>query len=821
MKKNILYIISFLVCSYLVQAQTTPIQTIGVSGGRVEAKGQLKMDSLAFMPKYNGFPSLSSNSDTVGAFFFNLLNRQAYIRDTLPAGGHQWSPFSSLFNNKNVAYVDSTGNDLTGQVSNPALPFRTPDTALARLKVLGSGVLMIGIGQFNSPADSAWTDNISVIGAQRPTYNWVLETASDGITTDVVTPPTALIKGTILHGQMHIVLHSGIKFYNIGVDNGPTWVAGGGTEGDCLAIGVAGTSGTVPFDLPTGIVIDNCSFLGASPTSAFHCLLLQRFYGAVVNNCSMVFGTHGFAIKGVNGLFSNIQCYANATEGIILKSDTYASCSGNILNGFTVSTFAGLTGGSGLILLCNSGVDLTGNICANGYINGMTTGVLVNTATANYVTNSQLLNITATNIGGVSFEIDSVINFRMNSCHSIAANSNGMHLAPSFKGPVFLTSCASDNSLGAGYFAESVPPLGQVIFTDCSASNNGNFGLGTGGTSQVYADLMTFINNVGGSIAGTVNSRITAPGSNNDVLVNNNGGIGAYTNFQANPASGFNINCTLGSFGFPLFVENSSTASQGGNIAAFVGNRSSTTNLNDNPTVIIQQATNASGNFASLDFGSAVGNVVTFLATRINDHAHNNADLYLGVNTDGIGLQPAVTVKHNGNVIIGLADTADNNNGVLQVNGTLTLTDPVSASTQDAFLLWNSTDLKVKQLPPGSVPLVVAAVDISGQTTGITITSFASAGGMYRVGGYITITAVSGDAIQLQVTWTDETNTVRTKSYFEQGSTVADLTTTGAFTFPTLDIKVKAGTTISAITVLTTGIGSITYDTGASIMQIK
>lgn len=94
--KTLLYIILFLVSTFLVQGQTTPIQTIGVAGGRVEARGQFKIDSLGFMGKYFGFPFLSSNSDTLGAFFFNLADSKMYVRDTISAGGHKWSSVTGI-----------------------------------------------------------------------------------------------------------------------------------------------------------------------------------------------------------------------------------------------------------------------------------------------------------------------------------------------------------------------------------------------------------------------------------------------------------------------------------------------------------------------------------------------------------------------------------------------------------------------------------------------------------------------------------------------------------------------------------------------------
>lgn len=110
--------------------------------------------------------------------------------------------------------------------------------------------------------------------------------------------------------------------------------------------------------------------------------------------------------------------------------------------------------------------------------------------------------------------------------------------------------------------------------------------------------------------------------------------------------------------------------------------------------------------------------------------------------------------------------------------------------------------------------------DLTGQTGAVTVTSYAVPGSTtfntFRVGGYVTVTAVSLDVIQLQVTWTDETSTSRTQSFFVQGATTG-IGATGAFAYSPIDIRVLKGTTITVATILTTGTGSITYDAGANI----
>lgn len=118
----------------------------------------------------------------------------------------------------------------------------------------------------------------------------------------------------------------------------------------------------------------------------------------------------------------------------------------------------------------------------------------------------------------------------------------------------------------------------------------------------------------------------------------------------------------------------------------------------------------------------------------------------------------------------------------------------------------------------GVMPILVAA-DVTGKIAGFTVVTLTpGTAGTFRVGGYVTITAVSLDVLQLQLTWTDETSTSRTLVMLPVGG--ATLTTTGAFSFPCVDIRVKISTAISLAVVLTTGTGSVAYDAGGSIMEI-
>lgn len=118
---------------------------------------------------------------------------------------------------------------------------------------------------------------------------------------------------------------------------------------------------------------------------------------------------------------------------------------------------------------------------------------------------------------------------------------------------------------------------------------------------------------------------------------------------------------------------------------------------------------------------------------------------------------------------------------------------------------------------------IVASADLTGQTGAVSsvATTTPGANGTYRVGVYATITAVALDVLNVQVDYTDETNTARTQTFVPVGLTSPNLSAVGASVFPTLDIRAKSGVAITIKTTLVTGTGSITYDVGGTIEYLR
>lgn len=123
-----------------------------------------------------------------------------------------------------------------------------------------------------------------------------------------------------------------------------------------------------------------------------------------------------------------------------------------------------------------------------------------------------------------------------------------------------------------------------------------------------------------------------------------------------------------------------------------------------------------------------------------------------------------------------------------------------------------------------SVSPNIANADLVGQTTAQTVATFTpSLLGTYQISGYLSVTAVVTDVIRFEVTWTDQNSNARTFAFVPaDGSTlgIPGINAVGTYSFSPINIRVKAATTITVKTILTTSSGSITYDVGGTIRSI-
>lgn len=151
----------------------------------------------------------------------------------------------------------------------------------------------------------------------------------------------------------------------------------------------------------------------------------------------------------------------------------------------------------------------------------------------------------------------------------------------------------------------------------------------------------------------------------------------------------------------------------------------------------------------------------------------------------------------------------------VQGNGVISVQGSAGSSGQVLTSQGSGTPPSWSTLPTS--PTIVGTGDVTAQTTAnSSIATFTTGGSTstYRVGGYLNITAVSLDVIQLQCTYTDENGNAQT-IILATGSTVVDVAVQDQ------QIRAKNGTAITIKTVLTTGTGSITYDAGGTIEKVR
>lgn len=152
--------------------------------------------------------------------------------------------------------------------------------------------------------------------------------------------------------------------------------------------------------------------------------------------------------------------------------------------------------------------------------------------------------------------------------------------------------------------------------------------------------------------------------------------------------------------------------------------------------------------------------------------------------------------------------------GSIVSNGTLSFANPTAGTLGTDSILVHNSGGQVKVISANSYSLVAASNDITAQTAAGNITTVTSAASnsTYDVGGYINVTAIATDVIQAQVTFTDENNTSQTIS-------LASISAVGFNSIGVQTIRVKASTTITLKTNLTTGVGTITFDAGGYIKK--
>ncbi|HVW99727.1 MAG TPA: right-handed parallel beta-helix repeat-containing protein [Candidatus Babeliaceae bacterium] len=141
----------------------------------------------------------------------------------------------------------------------------------------------------------------------------------------------------------------------------------------------------------------------------------------------------------------------------------------------------------------------------------------------------------------------------------------------------------------------------------------------------------------------------------------------------------------------------------------------------------------------------------------------------------------------------------------------------------DSVVVHNSTDKKFYLVARSAVTTpVLAASDLTALTSTTAIaTSTLGATSTLRIGGYLTVNTISTDVIRVRVSYTDIHSNIITFDLFPQGTTAANISATGSYSFPTIDVRALTGTTAQIFTDLVTSTGAINYDFGGTITKLR
>lgn len=206
---------------------------------------------------------------------------------------------------------------------------------------------------------------------------------------------------------------------------------------------------------------------------------------------------------------------------------------------------------------------------------------------------------------------------------------------------------------------------------------------------------------------------------------------------------------------------------------------------------------------------------------------------YIGVSTTPTYIK-LMTLSTNALLTIGVTGTTLGSFALAgNTSGLVSILPQAAAGTYNYNLPTTAGLLGQAQISAGggSSPMtwayatgVVAIADLTAQTAAVSSVATFTVGastGTFRIGAYLNITAVTLDVIQVSVTYTDENNTSQTALFFGMGTTTAGLSAIGNSNFGVMDLRCKNATAITVKTTLTTGTGTITYDVGATIQQLR
>jgi len=163
--------------------------------------------------------------------------------------------------------------------------------------------------------------NIKIIGSKMPR---------------VAFDAKSLVDGSVIQGPF-LAFADNFQCENVGFDSGKDYIdtycggVGGPIIGEGLILTYPTDASKAASDLRRGARLSNVIGLCESPTSATHAIIAGEGYTDVSCDGDIigVYGVHGVVFKCDHVTADTVKAYANASEGLIIKSDQQATAKAN------------------------------------------------------------------------------------------------------------------------------------------------------------------------------------------------------------------------------------------------------------------------------------------------------------------------------------------------------------------------------------------------------------------------------------------------------------------------------------------------------------
>ncbi len=448
-----------------------------------------------------GFPTQSTDPTTItgqtllyrppsGLGFFALRHSNgfiSYLNSSITANRTWRFPDSTgtvaltqnipaVFNQYAQVWVDTLGNDATGQVGNAALPFKTIKAALGATTTPFIGrVVNIGYGTFTSPDTFNIRSNTWFRGSGKPVLNSQIKIPFfDSI---AISSPTKLVGGTILDSTLALFGKNNIIVTDLGIDVGADWSnsKNGGIAADGLVSGQYFNLANNPPQVAQsvnppyyGIVVDHVIVLGKSPTSPFHDFLFENTFNPIISNCEAYNNIYGFVFKTIGGTITNLITAGHDTSPLIFKSNFYAQCTGVTISNVYIYSLTPWDTDAMWLQPADAGFNLSRLKISNINIYKTRRGVLGVAGPAN-IDECSIDGVNITKTQGDAFTMSNFVN---GSMRNITIDSCGGRGFVDTLGSDHLDENIFANKCQTGISISGNNPSGQVIVNNVTAVKN-------------------------------------------------------------------------------------------------------------------------------------------------------------------------------------------------------------------------------------------------------------------------------------------------------------------------------------------------------------